>query len=61
MVERLRDGPRVVGDRLERLGAVEVLAAGDEPDFGLLQWSEHVNLRPEDTRTHTRRRYVASG
>ena len=28
---------RIRGDLLERLGAVEVLAAGDEPDFKLLQ------------------------
>ena len=38
-VEGRRDRARVLGDRLQRLRAIEVLAAGDEPDFGLPQGS----------------------
>src|SRR5262249_10589735 len=36
-----RGGAGVVGDLLQRLGAVEMLAAGYEPDFRVLQGSEH--------------------
>ena len=42
LVERGRDRLRVVRDLLQRLRPVQVLAAGDEPDFGLLQVGDHV-------------------
>jgi hypothetical protein len=39
-IERLGDRAGVVGHLLEGLGAVEVLATGDQPDFGLFERSE---------------------
>jgi hypothetical protein len=62
-VERLRDGLGVGGDLGERLGPVQVLGAGHEPHFGLLEVGDQGDLRKDRDDTPSRGRIprTASG